>query len=416
MDRDDGRAMFPERGHLPRRKQIDRVLAAVRAGDPSPLSETILTLHPADIADFLEQIRRDDRRAVFEMVADTTKGAVLWELDEALREAERAHAERALRYPEGSAGRLMQQELVALPEDWTVGEAIDEMRRRTDLPEDFFHVVLIDPGRRPTGLVRLGRILGAHRAVALEDLKNPTLRTFPVDMPEENVAYAFAQYHAHSVPVVEADGTLAGIVTVDDAMVALDEAHDEDMLKLGGVSEDSQLSDTVGVTVRRRLPWLGVATVNSIIVALTISVFEDAIDQIVALAILMPMVAAIGGAAGTQALTVAVRGLATHDLTVANRLRVIGREALTGMLNGLILAIVVGTIAILWFDVDGLGPVVGLAMAITVATAGMTGICVPLVLDRLGFDPALASGTFVTTLIDVLGFFTFLWLATVVLL
>ena len=460
VDDRPGAEALPKRGQMPSKKQIGKVLAGARAGDIGPLNEYVLSLHPADIADFLEQIRAADRHAVFALISEDMKGRVLSELEKRVRghvlarlepgtlhditkvldsddfvdiiedvtpakrdavldalEAEkRRHAEAVLQFPEDSAGRLMQREVVALPDDWTVGEAIDELRRRRDLPDEFFHIVLIDPDRRPVGLVSLGAVMGAHRKIRLSQIAEPELHSFRVDLPQEEVAYAFNQYHAISVPVVDGAGRLAGVITVDDAMAVLDEEHDEDMLRLGGVHGESQLTDGVLETARRRLPWLGVATANSLVVALTIAIFERAIDQIVALAILMPMVAAIGGAAGTQALTVAVRGLATRDLTAANRSWVIGRESLTGLICGVVLAIVIAAIAELWFGVAGLWAVVGLAMVITIATAGLTGVCVPLLLDKLGFDPALASGTFVTTAIDVLGFFTFLGLATIVLL
>ncbi|MEM8629648.1 MAG: magnesium transporter [Pseudomonadota bacterium] len=439
---------------------IAEALDAVRAKDAERLSKVIFSLHPADIADLLEQINRRDRRALLALLSQRLDGRVLSELEEHLRGEiiglldpdvaaeivrdlqsddqvdiledlgreerarilaalggpDRIRAESALSWPEDSAGRLMQHEAATVPLGWTVGEAIDDLRARPHVPEDFYHLVLMGEDGRPVGLVSLGRLLSSARETSLEEIAAPEFRTFPADLPEEEVAYIFNQYHEITVPVVDGDGKFVGIVTVDDAMTVLDEEHEEDMLKMGGVGEESSLSDGVMKTSQRRLPWLGVATVNSLVVAMTISIFEDAIEQLVALAILMPMVAAIGGAAGTQALTVAVRGLATRDLTGANQLRIIGRETLTGALNGAVLAVVLGLIALIWFGMTDLALVVGMAMAATITTAGLTGVCVPILLDKVGFDPALASGTFVTTAIDVLGFFTFLWLATVLIL
>ncbi|UWR01686.1 magnesium transporter [Ruegeria conchae] len=441
-------------------RTVEAILYAVEVEDRAKLIELMEPLHAADIADLLEQISPFDRAGLIRLYDKEFDGDILSELDESVREevidvlkpdvlaeavrdmesddvvdlledleepqqetildaledSERVAAEQALSYPENSAGRLMQREVVMAPEHWTVGQAIDFMRANDDLPEQFYHVVLVDPRLKPVAQVTLGKLMATRREVPLHDLAEEEFHTIPVDQDEEDVAYAFNQYHLISAPVVDTDGRLVGVITIDDAMVVLDEEYEEDMMRLAGVSDESSLSDSVAATSKRRLPWLGVNLITAICGSLVISQFEAAIDQLVALAILMPIVASMGGNAGTQSLTVAVRALATRDLTSSNVWRVIRRELLVGMLNGLCFAIVLGTVGMMWFDSPLLGVVIGSALVVNMIIAGFAGTVVPVVLDRLGIDPALASGTFVTTTTDVMGFFIFLGLASMVLL
>ncbi|WP_084862639.1 magnesium transporter [Salibaculum halophilum] len=440
-------------------RMVAAILAAVEAGDRQALDETLSPLHPADIADLLEQIDDRDRATLLDLWHHGVDGDVLSELDETLREdviaalppealafavrdlesddvvdlvedmdsgrqeavldaleaPDRLAVQTALSYPEDSAGRLMQVEVVRAPVHWTVGQTIDFLRSHDALPEQFYHVVLVDPRMKPEGYVALGRLLGAPRATKLTELTEDSFRTFRIDQDEEAVAYAFNQYHLISAPVVDADDRLVGIITIDDAMAVLDEEHEEDILRLAGVGEGS-LSDRVGATTRRRLPWLAVNLVTAILASLVIALFEDVIAGLVALAVLMPIVASMGGNAGTQSLTVAVRAIATKDLTGANVLRVIRREMLVGLINGLIFALVMGAVGWAWFGQPLLGVVIALAMVINLVVAGLAGTVVPILLDRMGIDPALASGAFVTTVTDVVGFFAFLGLAAVILL
>ncbi|KIC43301.1 magnesium transporter [Ruegeria sp. ANG-R] len=442
------------------RRTVAAILYAVDVEDRAKLIELMEPLHAADIADLLEQINPYDRSRLIRLYDREFDGDILSELDESVREeviqvlkpdilaeavrdmesddvvdlledleepqqetildaledSERIAAEQALSYPENSAGRLMQREVVMAPEHWTVGQAIDFMRANDDLPEQFYHVILVDPRLKPVAQVTLGKLMATRREVPLHDIAEEEFHAIPVDQDEEDVAYAFNQYHLISAPVVDGDGRLVGVITIDDAMVVLDEEYEEDMLRLAGVSNESSLSDSVAATSKRRLPWLGVNLVTAICGSLVISQFEAAIDQLVALAILMPIVASMGGNAGTQSLTVAVRALATRDLTGSNVGRVIRRELLVGMLNGLCFAIILGTVGMMWFDSPLLGVVIGSALVVNMIIAGFAGTVVPVVLDRLGVDPALASGTFVTTTTDVMGFFIFLGLASVVLL
>ena len=445
--------------------EIDRdilrqVRIAVAAGDAALLTRLLEPLHAADIADLLEQVDDETRVELVQLYGREFDGEILSELDEGIREEviealhpevlteavreletddvvdliedldapqqaaildaleapDRIAVERSLTYPEFSAGRLMQREMVVAPEHWTVGEAIDFMRSTDEMPDQFYHVILVDPRMRPTGYVTLGRIMSASRSARLADLGEPSFRTIPVLQDEGDVAYAFNQYHLISAPVVDADDRLVGVITIDDAMAILDEEHEEDILRLAGVGEESAISDGVFETTRQRVPWLGVNLVTAILASLVIAQFEDTIAQLVALAVLMPIVASMGGNAGTQTLTVAVRALATRDLTTANVWRVIRREVMVGLVNGVVFAVVMGIVGAVWFGTPVLGLVIASAMVVNLVIAGLAGVGIPVLLDKVGVDPALASGAFVTTVTDVVGFFAFLSLAGVLLL
>ena len=438
---------------------VPSVREAIEAEDAGAIDALMEPLHAADIADVLEQIGASDRQALVRLWPQGIDGDVLSELDEAIREdviealphevlteavreldsddvvdliedlgepvqerildalevGDRAAVEQSLTYPEHSAGRLMQREVVTAPEHWTVGEAIDFLRNARELPDQFYHVILVDPRWHPVGYVTLGKLLSSKRAVRLTDITEDSFRTIGVRDEEGDVAYAFNQYHLISAPVVDEDGRLAGVITIDDAMVVLDEEHEEDVLRLAGVSEESSVSDGVLDVVRQRLPWLVANLFTASLSAIVISQFTGTIARIVALAALMPIVASTGGIAGTQALAVAVRALATRDLTSSNAARVVRREIAAGLLNGLSLALVLGAGGALIFGSPLIGLVLGLAMVVNQIVACLGGVTVPLVLHRIGLDPALASGTFVTTLTDVMGFLAFLGLATMIL-
>jgi len=441
------------------KRTVDAIRDAVEAQDATLLTRLMVPLHAADIADLLEQISENDRRALVTLYGHEFDGEILSELDESIRDeiigylnpqvlaeavreldsddvvdlledldqpqqatilgaledADRVAVEQAMSYPEYSAGRLMQREIVMGPEHWTVGDAIDYLRTAKDLPDQFYHLILVNPRLEPVGYVTLGRILSSPRNMKLTEIAEDSFRTFEVDEEESDVAYAFNQYHLISAPVVDATGRLVGAITIDDAMSVLDEEHEEDILRLAGVGEGS-LSDNVLETTRQRVPWLAVNLVTAILASGVIALFEGSISQLVALAVLMPIVASMGGNAGTQALTVAVRAIATRDLTGANVWRVIRREVFVGLANGLIFAAVMGLIGLVWFGSPMLGGVIAAAMVINLVVAGLAGIGIPVALDRLGVDPALASGAFVTTVTDVVGFFAFLGLASWVLL
>ncbi|MGA9411059.1 MAG: magnesium transporter [Roseobacter sp.] len=442
-------------------KAIAAILYAVDIEDQAKLTELMEPLHAADIADLLEQINAFDRSRLIRLYDREFDGDILSELDESIREevisvlkphvlsqavrtldsddvvdlvedledaqqeaildaledVDRAAVQQALRYPEYSAGRLMQREVVMAPEHWTVGEAIDHLRAtpEKDLPDQFYHIVVVDPRLHPVGNVTLGKVMRSKRETRMLDLLEETFQIIPATQAESDVAYAFNQYHLISAPVVDEEGRLIGVITIDDAMAVLDEEHEEDILRLAGVGEGS-LSDRVIETTKQRFPWLAVNLATAIAASLVIAQFETALGTIVALAVLMPIVASMGGNAGTQSLTVAVRAIATKDLTGANVWRVIRREVLVGLINGLIFAVVMGIIGFLWFGSPALGYVIAAAMVINLVVAGLAGTVIPVILERVGVDPALASGAFVTTVTDVVGFFAFLGLAVLVLL
>ena len=443
------------------KRDVSAILYAVEIEDRDKLSELMDPLHAADIADLLEQISAFDRARLIRLYDREFDGEILSEVDESIRnevigilapqvlqeamreldsddvvdiiedlgdaqqetilsaleDGDRAAVEQALTFPEYSAGRLMQREVVKAPEHWTVGAAIDYLRAtpEAELPDQFYHIIVVDPRLHPVGNVTLGKLMRSKREVPLSALYENTFQIIPATRAEGDVAYAFNQYHLISAPVVDDDGRLIGVITIDDAMAVLDEEHEEDILRLAGVGEGS-LSDRVIETTKQRLPWLAVNLVTAIAASLVIAQFEMALAQIVALAVLMPIVASMGGNAGTQSLTVAVRALATKDLTGSNVWRVIRRECLVGLINGTIFAVVMGIVGVIWFGSPALGGVIAVAMVINMIVAGFAGTGIPILLERIGVDPALASGAFVTTVTDVVGFFAFLGLAAAVLL
>ena len=439
---------------------VEAVVEAAEAQDRTSVEALIEPLHPADIADLLEQVSDQERAALLAMGTAVIDGDVLSEISEAIREdvldalpadvvaealreletddivdivedleaedqgrildaldaGDRLAVEQALAWPEYSAGRLMQRELVVAPEHWTVGDTIDFLRAADQLPDQFYHVILVDPRMQPVGYATLGRILSSSRDVPLRGIAEEGFRTLVATDTEADVAYVFNQYHLISCPVVDGAGRLVGVITIDDAMTVLSEEHAEDMLLLAGVDEESAITDGIWETLKLRLPWLVVALVTANVAALVISQFEEVIAKIVVLAALMPVVASMGGNAATQTLTVAVRALATRDLTGSNAGRVIWRELAVGCLNGLVFAAIMGGAAWGLFGAPMIGLVIALALVITLVVAALAGVLVPLLLNRLGLDPALSSGTFVITLTDVIGFLAFLGLATVMLL
>jgi magnesium transporter len=302
------------------------------------------------------------------------------------------------------------------PDFWNVGQAIDYMRTNEHLPDQFYHVILVDPSMKPNGYVTLGRILSSRRDVQLRDIEEESFRTLEATEPEADVAYVFNQYHLISCPVVDENDRLVGVITIDDAMNVLDEEHEEDMLRMAGVDDEASLSDTVLEAAKGRAVWLFVNLLTAILASTVIGAFATEINEMVALAVLMPIVASMGGNAGTQTMTVAVRALATRDLTAQNAPRVIWREAAVGAVNGVAFGIIMAVITGFWFGIPLLAAVIGVAMILTLIAAAAGGILIPMGLQRFGIDPALASGPFVTTVTDVVGFFAFLGLASWVLL
>ena len=435
------------------------VLSALTSGNRVDLTEALEPLHPADIADIIEQLNTTDRARFIRLYDTEFYGDILSEIDEhireeviaelkpdvlaeavrdlesddvvdivedleeeqketilkALDEGDRVAVQSLLSYPEQSAGRLMQREVVMAPEHWSVGMAIDFLRNDANLPEQFYHIVLVDPRLHPVGNVSLGKLMSSKRSVLLKEIIEDVFQVIPADQDEADVAYAFNQYHLISAPVVDMENRVVGVITIDDAMVVLDEELEEDIMLLAGIG-DSSVSDTIIETVRGRLPWLAVNLVTAILASIVIAQFEATIAQFVALAILMPIIASMGGNAATQSLTVAVRAIATKDISSTNIGRVIRREVGVGILTGLIFAVSMGLIGVFWFGTAMLGVVIAISMLINLVVANLAGTTIPVILEKLGIDPALASGAFVTTVTDVVGFFAFLSIAGILLL
>ncbi len=445
--------LYDEDGFVAREFR-ERVETAIAAGDSDLLREEISPLHESELGDVLEALDNDNRQALVRLMGDAFDYTALTEVDEAIRlsivdampneqiaEAvrelesddavyiledldeedrkeilerlpfrERIRLRRSLEYPEESAGRRMQTEFVAVPPFWTVGQTIDYMREEEDLPESFAQIFVIDPSFKLQGAVDLDRILRAKRPEKIEDIMHETRHAIPAEMDQEEAAQVIEQYDLPSAAVVDSNERLVGVLAIDDVIDIMQQEADEDIKRLGGVG-DEEISDTVLTAARSRFSWLLINLGTAILASLVIGLFDATIEQMVALAVLMPIVASMGGNAGTQTMTVTVRALAARDIDFHNAGRIIRRETLVGLLNGLIFAVIIGVVAAIWFDSRGLGTVIAIAMVINMLAAALAGILIPLVLDRLGADPAIASGTFVTTVTDVVGFFAFLGLA-----
>jgi magnesium transporter len=412
-------------------------------------------LHAADQADLLEQLSPDHRRTLLEALRPAFDPEVLTYLDEELRGRvidelghkevgaaiaqldtddavevlsdldpdeqlallralpvqDRAAIEQGLTYPEDSAGRLMQRELVAIPEFWTVGQTIDYLRAKPDLPDEFYDLYIVNPRFEPVGSIPLSRVLRSKRGVLLTELRMKELHLLPVDMDQEEVGFRFQQYNLVSAPVVDEHGRLLGVITVDDVVDVIHEEAEEDILKLGGVG-DASIFTSPWRSSRQRVPWLLLSLISATIGASVIHHFEASIEQLVALAVLMPVIVALGGNAGVQTLAVVVRALAVKELTRSNALKVVFKEIGVGGLNSTVLMLVGGALTLLWFGSIDLALLFGASIMVTILAAALIGVSIPLLLDRLGFDPAIASSVFVTPTIDAIGFFAFLGLAT----
>ncbi|MHB8272348.1 magnesium transporter [Bradyrhizobium sp.] len=450
--------------HLPMRDDdgdirpefVEKVSAAVQAADAVFLREIVAELHEADLGDLIEALDPEERPRLVELtgadfdfsalneVDDTVREEILEELEpetvaEGVRElesddavellegldeedqeeileklppSERDALERSLDYPENSAGRRMQTEFIAVPADWTVGQAIDYMRDTPDLPDRFYEIYAVDGAQHWQGAISLDALLRARRPVPLADLIDEDRRRVSVMDDQEEVARLFGKYNLVAAPVVDTENRLVGVITIDDVVDVIEEEADEDLKALGGVTSDEELSDNVWTIARGRFNWLLVNLATAFLASSVLGLFEGQLEQMVALAVLAPIVASQGGNAATQTMTVAVRALATRELGSNNAFRVVMREGLVGLVNGLAFAIITGVAAVAWFKIPGLGVVIGLAMLCNLVAGALGGILIPMVLERVRADPAVASGTFVTTVTDVVGFFSFLGIAT----
>lgn len=436
---------------------VEKVLDAVEAGDDETARKLVQPLHPADVADLIELAARDERDGLVKALAGIVSPDVLAEMNDFVREDlldelepqqvadiagqletddavaliedldrdeqqavlramepdDRAAVEEALSYPEESAGRLMQRDLCAVPEHWTVGQVIDYLRSTDDLPTDFWEVFVVNAAHHPVGTCKLSTILRTPRTTPVGEIMAREQTLIPVDMDQEDVALRFQKYALVSAAVTDDAGRLVGMVTVDDVVHIIQQEAGEDVLLLSGAGGED-INEPVQLTVRRRLFWLVVNLGTAIVAASVVSLFQGEIGRYAVLAVLMPIVAGMGGNAGTQTLAVAVRALATNQLTESNTIRAFARELTIAIANGLTLGLLIGTGVALIFGHPLLGVIMGAAMVITNLAAGLGGIIVPVTLERFRIDPAVSSAVFVTTITDVTGFFSFLGLAALV--
>ena len=449
----DQRAMDAEDRLRP--EFVDKVLDAVEAGDDVTARELVEPLHPADVADLIELAARDEREGLVKALAGIVDADVLAEMNEHVREAliealapeqvadlagqmetddavailedleeddqravlqamepdDRAAIEEALTYPEESAGRLMQRDLIAVPEHWSVGQVIDYLRSTAELADDFWEVFVVNPTHHPVGTCKLSSILRSPRSSPVRDIMMEEQTLIPVDMDQEDVALRFQKYALVSAAVVDGQGRLVGMITVDDIVHIIQEEASEDVLLLSGAGE-GDINEPVTESYSARVRWLVANLLTALVAATVIRQFEDSIERLAILAVLMPIVAGVGGNAGTQTLAVTVRAIATNQLTGSNRWRAVGRELRVAMLNGITIAILIGLGVTLVLGSASLGAVIAVAMLFNIIVAGLAGVLVPLALERAGTDPAVASSVFVTMVTDSMGFLLFLGLAT----
>lgn len=368
--------------------------------------DVIGAIQPSQLADLTGQMETDDAVAIIEDLDKSDQEAVLAELDP----EDRAAIENALSFPEDSAGRIMQREMVAVPAHLTVGQLIDYLREHDDLTTEFWEVFIIDPSYKPIGSCQLSWVLRSPRDIVLSDVMKREQTLIPIDMDQEEVALRFQKYALISAAVVDKDGRLVGVITADDIIDIIEEEASEDILRLSGAGE-GDINEPIRESYSSRVRWLMANLVTAMLASAVISVFGGAIEQMVALAVLMPIVASIGGNAGTQTMAVSVRALAMNELTRSNTGRIIGREFRIALLNGSTIAILVGMGTAIIFANPMLGGVIALAMLINIMVAGFAGIIVPVIFDRIDQDPALASSIFVTMITDTIGFLAFLGLA-----
>lgn len=434
---------------------ITRIESLIEATDETSLKALVEPLHESELGDILEALDTDERSRLVSLIGDEFDYSSLTEVDEAVRlevvnaipnnqiaEAvtdlesddavfiledmeqadrdeilslvpfeERSRIIRSLDYPEETAGRRMQTEFVAVPPFWTVGQTIDYLRDDNNLPESFYEVFVIGPSFELIGYVTLDNVLRTSRKTKIEDIKEATVHPIPVLEDQEEAARVFERYDLVSAAVVDDANRLVGVLTIDDVVDFIQQEADEDIKRLAGVG-DEELSDSVWEITRSRFTWLLLNLFTAIMASAVIGLFDATIQEMVALAILMPIVASMGGNAGTQSMTVAVRGLATKDIDNYNMARTIKREVMVGLINGAFFAILIGLVAAFWFSNQDLGFIIGIAMIVNMFFAALSGISIPIILDKMQIDPAIASSVFVTTVTDVIGFFAFLGLAT----
>jgi magnesium transporter len=382
--------------------------SALNEVDDSVREEILEELEPETVAEGVRELQSDDAVELLEGLDEEDKEEILDKLPQSERDA----LERSLEYPENSAGRRMQTEFITVPPDWTVGQAIDYLRDTPNLPDRFYEIYAVDKAQHWHGAVTLDALLLSRRLVPLGDLIDVDRRRVSVMDDQEEVARLFGKYNLVAAPVIDTENRLVGVITIDDVVDVIEEEADEDLKALGGVTSDEELSDSVWTIAKARFNWLLVNLATAFLASSVLGLFEGQLEKMVALAVLAPIVASQGGNAATQTMTVAVRALATRELGPNNALRVVMREGLVGLVNGLAFAVITGIAAVAWFKIPALGVVIGLAIICNLFAGALGGILIPMVLEKVKADPAVASGTFVTTITDVVGFFSFLGIAT----
>ena len=378
--------------------------------DENIREEVINLLGHSYVAEVLQKLETDDAVHVIEDLEEGDKKLILNKIPK----IEREELELSLNYPEDSAGRLMSVDFVALNPNINVGEAIDFLRLDNDLPIEFYEIYLIDSSSQPVAAISLSNVIRSSREKSLNSLQSHELITISGEMDRELVAYQFERFDLVSAPGIDEVGKLIGVITADDIVEVLKDEAGEDIKLLGGVG-DEDITDNVIQASKGRFSWLFINLITAILASMVIGLFDGTIEEMVALAILMPIVASMGGNAGTQTLTIAVRSLSTRDLIPLNYKRIINREILVSFLNGVLFALILGILSAFWFGNFALGGVLAIAMVLNMLVAGFAGIIIPLILNKLGIDPALASSVFVTTVTDVASFFSFLGLAAIFL-
>ena len=433
---------------------VARVSDAIAGRDGETLRGLVSELHESDLGDVLQALDQDDRAQLIRLMGADFDWVALTEVDETVRDeileaipneqisevvreldsddavgliqdlededrdevlaglpfAERIALERSLDFPEDSAGRRMTTKFIAVPPFWTVGQTIDFMREDERLPDEFTEIYVVDPRFQFLGFVPLDKLLRSKRPTKIEEIIAEAKHTVQASDDQEDVARVFERYNLLSVGVVDESNRLVGVITIDDIVDVIEEEADEDIKRLAGVG-DEEISDSFIHSVRSRFVWLLINLGTAVLASVVIGLFDATITQMVALAVLMPIVASMGGNAGTQTMTVAVRALATREIETTDPLRFITREGLVGLTNGVLFAVITGAVAWVWFGTPELGLVIAMAMVVNMVAAGLAGILIPLALDKAGADPAIASSVFVTTVTDVIGFFAFLGLA-----
>ena len=361
----------------------------------------------------VSKLDTDDLIVVLEEVDEDKRGQYLKLLP---KKSQRELVKKGLKFPEDTAGRIMSTNVVSVSASWTIGKTLKFLRQKKELlPDDIFEVYILDSKKKPVGTLNLNTLVRSSSNTTVRDIMNTQFKTIPIDTDQEEIALGFKQNNLISAPVVDKSGKIVGQINSDDIIDIIEEEAEEDLLRLSGV-QSGHIYSAVLQTIKSRFTWLLINLFTAIAASFVIAIFESSLKQVVALAILMPIVASMGGNAGTQTLTVAVRALALREITRANALRVIGKEFVVGAINGLIFAAIIGTIASYWFEMPLLGFVIAAAMILNLVIACLSGILIPLILDKTGVDPAIASTVLLTTITDIFGFFTFLGLGTIYLL